>query len=168
MTSKIPQKIIILGDAGRGKSTLASKLSGKLGIPHHATDDYFYEVKFSKPRDRQKSIDEISKLFHEPKWIVEGTTHHLIERGLDSADLIIYLRYRSIFPQWFRIIKRHFARKDGNLMKILPLAKHVFYKRYGLGYKKGKPTSAELIAPYKNKVVKLSSFREINIFVSNF
>jgi len=41
------KKIIIIGDAGRGKSTLASKLSKKLNTPHYSTDDYFYEVKFS-------------------------------------------------------------------------------------------------------------------------
>ncbi len=59
-----------MGDSGRGKSTLAPRISEKLGIPYHSTDDYFYEVKFSKLRDRQKSIEGISKLFHEPRWIV--------------------------------------------------------------------------------------------------
>ena len=67
MNKKNLQKIIIMGDSGRGKSTLAPRISEKLGIPYHSPDDYFYEIKFSKPRDRQKRIEEISKLFHEPK-----------------------------------------------------------------------------------------------------
>ena len=41
-------KIIIIGDAGRGKTTLASNLSKKLGIKHYSTDDFFYEIKFTK------------------------------------------------------------------------------------------------------------------------
>ena len=56
-------RIIITGDAGRGKSTLAGKLSEKCGITHHSTDDYFYEFKFFKPRDRVKALEEISKLY---------------------------------------------------------------------------------------------------------
>jgi len=35
------KKIIIIGDAGRGKSTLASKLSKKLNISYYSTDDFF-------------------------------------------------------------------------------------------------------------------------------
>jgi len=35
------KKIIIIGDAGRGKSTLATKLAEKLGILHYSTDDSF-------------------------------------------------------------------------------------------------------------------------------
>ena len=57
------EKIIIIGDAGRGKSTLASKLSEKLNIPCYSTDDYFYEVKFTKPRDRQEALSQISNIY---------------------------------------------------------------------------------------------------------
>jgi len=46
--------------------------------------------------------------------------------------------------------------------------KHVLYKRYGLGYKKGKMTNSELIAPHQEKVIMLSSFKEINDFMNNF
>ena len=56
MPNKNLNRILIVGDAGRGKSTLASKISAKLGIPHHSTDHFYYEVKFTKIRDRQESI----------------------------------------------------------------------------------------------------------------
>lgn len=160
-------KIIIIGDAGRGKTTLASTISKKLNIPYHSTDDYFYEVKFTKRRDRQESIDQISKNYHSKKWIVEGTTRHLLEPGLESADLIVYLRYKNIFSQWFAIIKRHIIRKDESILQTLRLLKHVFYKRYNLSYKKGTTTHLQFIAPYKSKVVTLSSFKEINNFIDS-
>ncbi len=167
MDYKSLQKIIIMGDSGRGKSTLAPRLSEKLSIPYHSTDDYFYEVKFSKPRDRQKSIEEISKLFHEPKWIVEGTTHHLLEQGLAPADIIIHLTYKNIFYQWAYQIKRHFQRDDESLVGLYQLMKHSLYKKYGWGYKKGKVNNVQLIAPYREKVITLSSFKEIDYFVNN-
>lgn len=163
----INNKIIITGDAGRGKSTLAKMLSEKLNISHHSTDDYFYEVKFSKPRDRQEALRLISENYLKDKWIVEGTTFWLLEPGLKLADVIVYLRYKNILSQWFSILKRGLFRKNEILIGTLALMRHVFYKRYKLGYKKGKMSHTELLEPYKNKVITLSSFEEINNFVNN-
>ncbi len=162
------EKIIIMGDAGRGKSTLASRLSKKLGVPHYSTDDYYYEVKFSNPKEKQQSIDEISKLYHNQKWIVEGTTHHLLEPGLLFADTIIHLSHKNIANQWACIIRRYFQRDNEKLIDLLKLMRHVLYKKYGWGHRKGKPTNAELIAPHQEKVITLSSFKEINAFPDTF
>jgi adenylate kinase family enzyme len=160
-------KIIIIGEAGRGKSTLASIMSKKLDIPHYSTDDYFYEIKFTTRHDREQSIKDISKIYLREKWIVEGTTRHLLEPGLDSADLIIFLKYNSGIVQCYNLIKRHFVRKDESLIQTLKMMKHVVYKRYRLGYKKGKTTHAELISPHKHKVIELSSFKQIDDFVDS-
>lgn len=161
------RKIIIVGDAGRGKSTLASKLSEKLKIPHYSTDDYFYEVKFSKSREREDALSLISEIYKEDSWIVEGTTYWLLDPGIDISDMVIYLRHRSIFSQWFILLKRGLKRENEKLPETLILMKHVFYKRYGLGYKKGKTTHAEFVKPHAHKVVTLSSFKEIDEFLKN-
>lgn len=160
-------RILITGDAGRGKSTLASKLSARLQIPHHSTDDYFFEIKFSKPRDRQEALKEITIVFEQDKWIIEGTTAWLLEPGMKSADIILYLHYRNILFQWFTIFKRSLFRKNEDLKDTFALMRHVFYKRYGLGYKKGKMTHKEFVGQYQDKVVILSSFREIEDFVNS-
>ncbi len=162
---KILNKIIITGDACRGKSALATKMADKLGIPHYSTDDYFYEVKFTKIRDRQESIEQISKVYENQKWIVEGTTERLIAPGLDSADLIIHLQFKNIFYQWVLLLRRHLGRGNESFIGILELLRHAFYKRYSLGYRKGKVTVGEFIAPYKNKTITLSSFKEIDNFI---
>jgi len=165
--NQIHNKIIIIGDAGRGKTTMAAELSKRLGIKHYSTDDFYYEIKFTKPRSREDSLDKISKVYYEDKWIVEGTTQWLLKPGLDSADIIIYLKYDSILHQWLALIKRHFTRKDETVIQTLLLMRHVFYKRYGLSYKKGKLTHTEVLAPYKHKVITLSSFEEINNFLNH-
>ncbi len=167
MMKKELHRIIILGDAGRGKSTLAARLSEKLGIPFYSTDDFLYERKFTKWRDKEESIKMIEDVYRKDKWIVEGTTRHLLEPGLDSADVIIYLRYKNIFTQWIRLAHRYFLRKERNLKRLLGLMKHVFYKRYGLGYKKGQPTIADILIPYADKTITLSSFREAEVFLAS-
>lgn len=170
MAKEILNKILIVGDAGRGKSTLASKISAKLGIPHHSTDDFYYEVKFSKLRDRKESIEKIEEIFKNDKWIVEGTTRHLILPGLDSADIIIHLRYKNIPTQWLVLVKRYIKRKGKvieNIGGLYKLMKHVLYKKYHLGYRKGKPTPTEIIDSHKHKVITLSSFKEIDEFINS-
>ena len=170
MTNKILNKILIVGDSCRGKSTLASKISTKLGIPHHSTDDFYYEVKFTKIRDRKESIDLISKIFQGERWIIEGTTKHLIEYGLHSADIIIHLRYKNVPTQWLVLVKRYIKRKGEvieNIGGLFKLMKHVLYKKYHFGYRKGKLTPTEIIEPHKHKVVTLSSFKEIDKFIDS-
>ena len=165
MTKKILNKILIVGDACRGKSTLASKISTKLGIQNYSTDDFYYEIKFTKIRDRKESINLISKIFQDERWIIEGTTEHLIEYGLHSADIIIHLRYKSILTQWIFLIKRYFKRDNETVGGLYKLMKHVLYKKHHLGYRKGKPTPTEIIESHKDKVITLSSFKEINDFI---
>jgi adenylate kinase family enzyme len=167
MTKKIFNRILIVGDACRGKSTLASKLSTKFGIPHHSTDDFLYEIKFTKYRDKQEAVDLISKIFKNEKWIVEGTTKMLYKFGLESSDIIINLRYRSILIQWLYLTKRYLSRDEETLRGLYKLMKHVLFKKYHLGYRKDKPTPTEIIEPYKHKVVTLSSFREIDNFLNS-
>lgn len=167
MSKEILNKILIVGDSCRGKSTLASKISEKLGIPHHSTDDFYYEVKFTKIRDRKESIENIKKIFQNEKWIVEGTTKHLIEHGLHSADVIIHLRYKSILAQWVVLIKRYFKRDNETIGGTYKLMKHVLYKKHHIGYRKGKLTPTEIIEPHKNKVITLSSFKEIDYFINS-
>jgi adenylate kinase family enzyme len=165
MEKRLLNKILIVGDAGRGKSTLASNLSKRLNIQNYSTDDFYYEVKFTKVRDRQESVDSIKKIFENEKWIIEGTTRHLILPGLDSADIIIHLRYENIPTQWLVLVRRYLERENETIGGLYKLMKHVLYKKYKLGYRKGKLTPTEIIEPNKHKVVTLSSFKEINKFL---
>jgi adenylate kinase family enzyme len=165
--NKTLNKILIVGDAARGKSMLASNISKKLGIPHHSTDDFLYEVKFTKVRDRKESIDLISKIFQGERWLIEGTTKHLIEPGLHSADIIIHLRYKNIPIQWAVLLRRYFELDYETVKGTLKLMKHVLYKKHHLGYRKGKLTPTEIIEPHKHKVITLSSFKEIDEFLNS-
>lgn len=161
------KRIIIIGDSGRGKSTLAHKLSAKLNIPYHSTDDYYWEVKFSKVRDRQECMESISKLYRGDAWIVEGSGRRLLEPGFLDADLIIFLKHKSLLFQWWVLMKRHGTRGEDTLMGTLYLLRHVFYKKFRLGYEKNKVTYSEALAPHETKMVVLSSFKEINDFVDS-
>jgi adenylate kinase family enzyme len=91
-------RIIIVGDAGRGKSTFAKKLSKKLNIKHYCTDDFFYIAKFSVINDKEKSVEQIAEVYKHDKWIMEGTTRRLIEGGLEKAEVTALLWKKCLNP----------------------------------------------------------------------
>lgn len=157
-------KILIVGDSGRGKTTLANKLADKLEIKKYSTDDLFWEVKYTKPRDKAISIDIVTELCKKEKWIIEGSTKHLIAPGLESADLILLMRFKTIFHQWFFISKRHFVQrhKTESLKTFFILLRHVYYRRFNLGYKKGSVTLEKFIEQYDKKVILITSFKQVH------
>ena len=95
------------------------------------------------------------------------TEQRLIEPGLYLADLIIHLEHKSILSQWIILIKRHRQRDNETLKGLLELMRHTLFKKYHLGYRKGKMTPTEIIEPHKHKVITLFSFKEINEFINS-
>jgi len=168
MSKKMKKKIIITGDSGRGKTTLANKLAVKTGIKHYSTDDFFWKIKYSEPNDREEALEKINKIYDTDSWIVEGTTGWLVEDGFEKADLILFLHFNSLLAQWWNIIVRDRREKRGNIKELLYLMRHVLYRRYGWGYKKGKVKIDELVEPYKDKTIFVSSFKKVDKVLEDF
>ena len=156
------KRILVVGDSGRGKTTLAEKLSRKLKIKHYSTDDFFWKVKFTEAVDKATSIKEIAKVYSQESWIVEGSTRSLIEEGIQRADYIIYLGYPSLFSQFWTLFKRKLTRKEERWKDLFGLYHHLFCKRYKIGSQKNKMGLDEMLIPFNKKVVRLFSYNEID------
>jgi len=156
------KKILIVGDSGRGKSTLAKSLSQKLKIRHYSTDDFYWKTKFSIPEDKQVSIKNICKIYSRASWIIEGSTRSLIKEGLGKSDIIFYLIYPNLLSQFWSLLRRKLTRKEEHWINLLRLYKHLIQKRYKIGPQKNKLRLNEMIDPFKNKTTELHSFNEIN------
>ena len=161
------KRILIVGDSGRGKSTLAKKLSEKLNIKHHSTDDFFWKVKFTVATDKAISIRNISKIYDKESWIVEGSTRSLIKEGIERSDQIIHLVHPSLVSQFWTLFKRKLKRNEETWMNLLGLYKHLIKKRFKFGEQKGKMSLDEMLEPFSQKIVKLKSFKEIDDFLNS-
>lgn len=161
------KRILIVGDSGRGKSSLAKKLSEKIGIKHHSTDDYFWKIKFTLPHEKEESIKNISTIYRQISWIVEGSTRHLINEGLEKSDQIIHLVHSNLAHQFWVLFRRKLNRKEENWGNLFSLYKHLIRRRFKLAEQKGKTTLEDMLQPYFRKIVKLKSFKEIDEFVNS-
>ena len=100
------ERIVIIGSAGAGKSTLAQKLGSLLNIQVIHLDCYFWQPKWrEKPRGTR--IEILKKLVQDECWIIEGTYLSSSDSRLYAANTIIFLdmpRYLC----FLRVIKRRF------------------------------------------------------------
>lgn len=103
-----PRKIHIIGSVGCGKTTLAKKLSNKLGIPHYELDNVVW--KRDRPRDIKRTEEErdqlLSTIIHSNTWIIEGAHYNeWMFQSFHNADLIIFLDTDNS-KRKYRIIRR--------------------------------------------------------------
>ena len=163
----LSKKVQIVGDSGRGKTTLATALSKKLNIPIYSTDDFFWKVKFTEPNNQEESVKEIKKIYEKSKWLVEGSTTRLISPGLGDSDLIINLEFRNLFQQYISIISRSSGRENENSLGLIKFLIYITRKRYGIGYKKGILKQKKFLEMYKDKIVTIDSFSKIDRFIDD-
>ena len=99
-----PEKIIIIGASGSGKSTVARQLSAWWDIPVVHLDKLSWKegwIRASNEEFDSLVEQELAK----DKWIMDGNFPRTLKRRMDACDTVIYLDY----PLWFcifRVLKR--------------------------------------------------------------
>jgi adenylate kinase family enzyme len=99
-------KIIITGNGGTGKSTLADKLGSLLELPVTHLDIITFGKNWVR-LDENEHRKILQARLSESKWIIEGWSYQsTMKERMEASDIIIYLSY----PAWFSYInavKRH-------------------------------------------------------------
>lgn len=104
----MPERILIYGVTGSGKTAFAKRISAGTGIPWHSVDDLTWEPDWiAVPDDEQRRrIEAICAGDH---WILDTAYGKWLDIPLARVELIVALDY----PRWlslFRLIRRSTAR----------------------------------------------------------
>ena len=104
--SKLGDKILIIGCAGSGKTTLSKKLHAITGIPIVHMDRYYWTKDWDHQPDDQWN-ETVKRLCQKPTWIMDGNYTKTMAYRFKYASSVIYLD----IPRWgclFRAIIRRF------------------------------------------------------------
>ena len=103
------ERILIIGNAGAGKSTFARALADKTGLPLVHLDRLYWRGNWEHVSREEFDIllqAELAK----PQWIIDGNFNRTIPMRLQHCDTVFFLDYPTGVCLW-GITKRTFANR---------------------------------------------------------
>jgi len=99
-----PNRILIYGVTGSGKSSLARQLSEATGLPHICVDDLTHLPNWEQvPKEEQRT--KLLEICAKDQWILDGAYSCWSDIVLERADLVIALDYPRLVSL-FRLLRR--------------------------------------------------------------
>lgn len=103
------ERILIIGGNGCGKTTLAQKLTNKLGLPLIHLDVLYWRDNWESAS--KDEFDELlMKELLQPKWIIDGNINRTIPLRLKYCDTVIYMdfsRIKCVYGAIKRVVKNY-------------------------------------------------------------
>ncbi len=166
---RIMKRIMIIGNGGAGKSTLAKALAEKLKLPLYHLDKIFWLPGW-KELERDVMNEKVLKIINEDEWVIDGNYRRTIAKRAERADTIIYLNFSTV-ACLYGIIKRRLSNeKRTDITEGCPEKIDMKFLSWVLFYKRSSaPGVRELLntLPEEKKVIELKSRKEVNLFLMN-
>ena len=111
---KIPDRILVMGNPGSGKSTFSTKLSLTLDIPYYELDAIHWQKNWQMlglPEFRQR----IQQICSKSQWVIDGNYPKARDLILQRVDRVIILDlpiWKSFLRLLIRSLSRNFKDKE--------------------------------------------------------
>jgi adenylate kinase family enzyme len=92
MPSTPPRRVVIVGTTGSGKTTLACRLSGLLGVPHFELDALHWERGWQEA-PRAVFRRRVAQAAAAEAWVSEGNYGQVRDLVWRRADTLVWLDY---------------------------------------------------------------------------
>ncbi len=116
-----PQRIVILGRSGGGKSTLARALGARLDLPVIHIDSLFWKPGWTTgPREEFRR--DLAAALAGDRWITDGNFSNSFDLRLPRADLIIWIEQPRLLciRRALMRVARHYGRARPDLAPGCP------------------------------------------------
>ena len=143
MSEALLRRVVVLGGAGAGKSTLARALGERICCPVTHLDRIVYGAGWAPAPPKQVRA-EVERLVRAPCWVIEGTFPELFDLLLPAADLVVWIEQPWPMRLW-RSWRKTRLNRDRNRPDRPEGAEEVFglaYVRTILGFGRFTPDVA--------------------------
>lgn len=102
------RRIVVVGSTGAGKTSLATALSSRLGIPHVELDSLHWEADWT-PASTPAFRVRVSEALASDAWVVDGNYGSVRDLVWPRAETIVWLDYGLPIIMW-RLTRRTLQR----------------------------------------------------------
>ena len=102
-----PQRVIVSGTSGSGKSTVARRIAETIGVPYTELDSLFHGPGWTARPTFEAEVDRFTQA---PAWATEWQYTQVRPRLAERADLMVWLD----LPRWlvmYRVTRRTLTRR---------------------------------------------------------
>lgn len=161
------ERVLILGCAGAGKSTLARALSRRSGLPLVHLDRHYWRAGWREPA-KDEWLKQVAALAAEPRWIMDGNYGDTIALRLARADTLIFLdqpRWRCLWGVLSRTARWHGRIRD-DMAAGCPERIDWPFLRYVWRYRRShRPRVLAMLVSFEGERVHLRSRRAIRRYI---
>lgn len=94
-----PERILLIGCGGCGKSTLAKRLGERLDLPVVHLDQLFWKSGWVNVT--QNAFDaRLQTALEQPRWVIDGDYARTLPLRLRYCDTLVYLDYPRLLCLW--------------------------------------------------------------------
>lgn len=165
------KRILIIGNAGSGKTTFAKVLAEKTNLPLIHLDKLFWCGEWEH-LSREEFDDVLQKELDKPEWIIDGNFSRTLPHRLEYADTVFYFDLPTITCLWgstVRVIKNYGKTRDdmgGNCPEYFDKQKASLYKAIFSFNRTHRKNYRKLLEEQKNKnVVIFKSRKQANRYL---
>jgi adenylate kinase family enzyme len=102
------QRVVVVGAAGTGKTTLARKIASRIGAPHIELDALKYKQDWIVASD-ESFRGEVAAYVGTERWVIDGNYADVQDLIWLRAQLLVWIDFRLLIALWW-LVRRTFSR----------------------------------------------------------